>query len=83
MYIALWIPSSFLNIYLGSMLVVLISLNMASNPVTELTLFHYWHFTDLFGGLCMSWPIFLWAFAITLLCLLYNSRSDLESQCEF
>ena len=77
------IPRTSLIIYLSVILAVIITFNVTNKTLIELPLFCYWHSTRFFEGLLMAWPIFLWAFTITLLSLLYCSRSALQKSNPF
>jgi hypothetical protein len=46
----------------------------------ELPLLYYWHYEEILIGILKSWPIFLWAFIVTLLALILISEDTLKTK---
>ena len=46
----------------------------------QFPLFYYWEYEKIFDGILNSWPIFLWAFMLTLIGLILNDEETLKSK---
>ena len=76
---------SSINIILnmGKCMFILLIIDFIFSTPFELPLFYFWQYNNISDGLFVSWPIFLWAFVVTLCILLLVNKKTLETKDDF